>query len=140
MRFKLNNPNDNFWESNFSEDKPNISWKDLKPLIHMVANKIDVIVVNRIKGVSERLNYDESFKCFKDVVIRHTLFRPPHIDIVYVNFNFKFVFKECNFMFLYILSSSFCCSVDYSVSHCRLFFITILKTQIKQNILELFAS
>ena len=49
----------NFWESNFSEDKPNISWKDLKPLIHMVANKIDVIVVNRIKGVSERLNYDE---------------------------------------------------------------------------------
>merc|ERR1711991_1299045 len=25
----------------------------------MVANKIDVIVVNRIKGVSERLNYDE---------------------------------------------------------------------------------
>ncbi len=48
-----------FWIENFSKDRPKIDWVDLKPLIHIVANKIVVVVVNRVKGVSERLDYDQ---------------------------------------------------------------------------------
>ena len=47
------------WQSDFAKDKPEINWIDLKSLVNMVANKIHVVVVNRVKGVSEKLNYDD---------------------------------------------------------------------------------
>tara|TARA_Y100001933_G_scaffold148675_1_gene147224 strand:+ start:41 stop:2911 length:2871 start_codon:yes stop_codon:yes gene_type:complete len=48
-----------FWKENFAKDRPKIYWDDLKPLIHIVANKIVVVIVNKEKGVSERLDYDQ---------------------------------------------------------------------------------
>ena len=48
-----------FWKENFLKDRPKIVWDDLKPLIHIVANKIVVKIVNKEKKISTRLDYDQ---------------------------------------------------------------------------------
>ena len=41
------------------KDRPKIVWDDLKPLIHIVANKIVVKIVEQRKKISSRLDYDQ---------------------------------------------------------------------------------
>ena len=47
------------WEEEYSQDIVHMDWSKLKNVIHNVASKIVVAVVNKVPGVSERLNYEK---------------------------------------------------------------------------------